>query len=171
MLYFLYIICDHDLEQKSKNCSLLLKTTLVKSISNNIEDILQKIHIITLIELISNVLVSIYVLLELDLSYYITSTLKMRIKASRPDSKIEGSSCLIAQTIQSITVLNCSAGILNNAFKELRKNIKVKGTLEAMLRNCQDQFKQIDSVVDITIKICSDHSQSCCKDKFEDLWY
>lgn len=75
----------------------------------------------------------------------------MRLRASRPESKMEGRSCLMAQTIQSITVLNCSAGILKRAFeKEISlEEYTKKETLEAMFSDGEDQFEEINSMINI----------------------
>jgi len=57
-----YIIGADNLEQECQNAALKLETTLVETVGNNIENILQKTHVIALIELISNILISIDIL-------------------------------------------------------------------------------------------------------------
>ena len=57
-----YVVSADNLEQECQNAALKLETTLVETISNNIENILQKTHVIALIELISDVLISIHIL-------------------------------------------------------------------------------------------------------------
>lgn len=88
----------------------------MQAIGQDIQYVLQKTHVVALVELICNILIGVDILhKELIRRIIPKFTLKIRISASSPDSNIAGSSCLIAQTIQSITVLNCSGGILNNA--------------------------------------------------------